>query len=149
MQTRGGLKIKRENIYKTFKGLQICFMIIPFLGDYLVQGESYIGNLLRNINSNFLGLIFTSNILLTLSWISYGLLLAYVFRALKNLKIEGLKMLVLVIFNLFLQVEIKAVEDSYYFWIVSILSIFILEIVAGHYTPENKNVIDTTPEEER
>lgn len=58
-------------------------------------------------------------------------------------------MLVLVIFNLFLQVEIKAVEDSYYFWIVSILSIFILEIVAGHYTPENKNVIDTTPEEER
>lgn len=124
-------------------------MGIPFITDYLVQTESVVGRYLLEINLKVLERIFTTNVLLILSWISYGLLVAYVFKAFKSLKIEGLKMLILVMYNIFLQVDLKSVRESYYFWIVSIIVIFILEIIAQKYAPENRSVIDTTPEEER
>lgn len=144
-----GIGINKKNIYKILKGIQIILMVTPFLADFLVQGKSQMGRYLLEINSNFLGKIFTGNILLLLSWISYALLISYVFKAFKKLKIEGFKMLILVMYNLFLQVNPKSMEKSYYIWVVSIISMFIIEIIAVKYAPENKNVIDTTPEEEK
>ncbi|MGL4253376.1 MAG: hypothetical protein ACRCU6_01095 [Fusobacteriaceae bacterium] len=124
-------------------------MGIPFLLDYLVQGKSEIGRYLLDTNINFLGDVFTPDILLLLSWLSYIFLISYVFKAFKNLKIEGFKMMILVVYNLFLQIDRKSVEESYYFWIVSIILIFIIETIAVKYAPENRNVIDITPEEEK
>lgn len=124
-------------------------MGIPFLLDYLVQGKSEIGRYLLDTNINFLGDVFTPDILLLLSWLSYIFLISYVFKAFKNLKIEGFKMMILVAYNLFLQIDRKSVEESYYFWIVSIILIFIIETIAVKYAPENRNVIDITPEEEK
>ncbi|MGL4969706.1 MAG: hypothetical protein ACRC5B_06090 [Fusobacteriaceae bacterium] len=124
-------------------------MGIPFLLDYLVQGKSEIGRYLLDKNINFLGDVFTPDILLLLSWLSYIFLISYVFKAFKNLKIEGFKMMILVVYNLFLQIDRKSVEESYYFWIVSIILIFIIETIAVKYAPENRNVIDITPEEEK
>ena len=124
-------------------------MGIPFLLDYLVQGKSEIGRYLLDTDINFLGDVFTPDILLLLSWLSYIFLISYVFKAFKNLKIEGFKMMILVVYNLFLQIDRKSVEESYYFWIVSIILIFIIETIAVKYAPENRNVIDITPEEEK
>ncbi|MGL5100851.1 MAG: hypothetical protein ACRC6B_12620 [Fusobacteriaceae bacterium] len=117
--------------------------------DYLVQETSGLGIYLSNINNNLLGNIFTQNVLLVISWLSYFLLIFYVFKAFKTLKIEGFKMVTLVIYNLFLQIEKKTMEKSYYFWIISIVFIFVIENIAVKYAPENIDVIDTTPEEEK
>ncbi|MGL5963096.1 MAG: hypothetical protein ACRCZ9_00965 [Fusobacteriaceae bacterium] len=124
-------------------------MLIPFLLDYLVGGDSQIGRYLQNINIYFLGDFFTKNMILLFSWGSYILLLSYIFRVFKNLKIEGFKMLLLVVYNIFIQIDIKSMRKSYYFWIVSIIVIFILEIFAERYAPENRDIIDITPEEEK
>ncbi|MGL6098600.1 MAG: hypothetical protein ACRC0G_03130, partial [Fusobacteriaceae bacterium] len=80
---------------------------------------------------------------------SYILLLSYIFRVFKNLKIEGFKMLLLVVYNIFIQIDIKSMRKSYYFWIVSIIVIFIIEIFAERHSPENRDIIDITPEEEK
>ncbi|MGL4981153.1 MAG: hypothetical protein ACRC40_04435 [Fusobacteriaceae bacterium] len=124
-------------------------MLIPFLLDYLVGGDSQIGRYLQNINIHFLGEFFTKNMILLFSWGSYVLLLSYIFKVFKILKIEGFKMLLLVVYNIFIQIDIKSMRKSYYFWIVSIIVIFILEIVAERYAPENRDIIDITPEEEK
>ncbi|MGL6098400.1 MAG: hypothetical protein ACRC0G_02120, partial [Fusobacteriaceae bacterium] len=90
-------------------------MLIPFLLDYLVGGDSQIGRYLQNINIYFLGDFFTKNMILLFSWGSYILLLSYIFRVFKNLKIEGFKMLLLVVYNIFIQIDIKSMRKSYYF----------------------------------
>lgn len=122
-------------------------MLFPFLLDFLAESSEGFSKFVTEINSSLLEKIFTPDILLTISWISYGLIAWYIFKAFKNLRIEGLKFVILVIYNLFIQLDLPAVQGTYYFWIIAIIAIYIIELFASKHAPENRDVIDTSDRE--
>lgn len=123
-------------------------MLFPFLLDFLAESSEGFSKFVTEINSSLLEKIFTPDTLLVISWISYGLIAWYIFKAFKNLRIEGLKFVILVIYNLFIQLDLPAVQGTYYFWIIGIIAIYIIELFAYRYAPENRDVIDTSDSEE-
>lgn len=123
-------------------------MLFPLIMDLMIEGDNSSSNFVTEFNTAVLEKIFTQNVLLGISWISYAFIIWYVFKSFKNLRVEGLKFIILVIYNLFINLDLPAVQGTYYFWIIAIISIFILELFASRYAPINKNIIDTSEGEE-